>query len=162
MSLFINLKKLQDDTLALSGEAPVTEVDLGFTDEVVRFTKPLKYSLTVQLLHDSLLLTGDLDLPVQCSCVRCLRPFEHVISFRDWACHIPMEGDEKPDMVRDSVDLTPYIREDMVLALPTHPVCRSDCPGLDFAAEGGISGGEKAAGEAPSPWDELNKLKLNS
>lgn len=162
MLLHVNLKQIQDEPVAMSGEAPVSAVDFGFADEVIHFSKPLKYDLTVQHLHDSLLLTGTLELTLQCDCVRCLRTFESVIVLRDWACHIPLEGEDRPPVVKDSVDLTPYIREDMVLALPTHPVCRDDCPGLDHKSQSDPFGGANSAGPSRSPWDELNKLKLKS
>ncbi|HAV64908.1 MAG TPA: hypothetical protein DCY13_21375 [Verrucomicrobiales bacterium] len=162
MSLLVNLKQLQEDNVELEGEASIGEVHFDFTDEVVRFAKPLTYRLTVQHLHDSLLLTGVLQLPVQCHCVRCLKPFEHVIMLRDWACHIPLAGEDSPAVIKDSVDLTPYIREDMVLALPTHPVCRDDCPGLEHKPTSDPFEGPNAADKTASPWDELNKLKLKS
>jgi len=163
MPILVNLIQLQECNAHIRGELPVSDLDLGFEDEVVRFAQPLKYRLEVQLLDDALLLTGDLELPVTCECVRCLKPIPEVIRLRNWACHIPMEGEERPAIVRDSVDLTPYIREDMVLALPTHPVCRDDCPGLTAKTKHSLrtAAGSKAEGVS-SPWDELNKLKLKS
>jgi uncharacterized protein len=161
MSLSVNIKKLEDENDQLEGELSVEALDLGFEDEVVRFTQSLKYELEVQRLQDALLITGELELPVTCECVRCLREIPQVIRLQGWACHIPLEGEDRPPIVKDSVDLTPYIREDIVLALPTHPVCRDDCPGLT----GKFKQTSRAAGDSgvkamASPWDELNKLKL--
>lgn len=161
MPIHVNLKQLAEHNVRLEGELPVAELDFGFEDEVVRFSKPLAYGLEIQHLGDALLMTGDLELPVVCTCVRCLKPFHDVIQFQNWACHIPLEGEERPSVVRDSVDLTPYIREDMVLALPTHPVCREDCPGLMGTTESPLrtADGGKSEGIS-SPWEELNKLKF--
>ena len=72
-------------------------------------------------------------------------------------------SEERPVMVRDSVDLTPYIREDIVLALPTHPLCRKDCPGLPGMAKQTLRTADTSTSSGTSsPWDELNKLKLKS
>ena len=160
MPLFINLKQLEERSELLAGELPVEELGFDFEDEVVKFSKPLTYQLEVQHLQDSILLSGQLELPVECACVRCLKPINTVICLRNWHCHIPLEGEERPTIVRDSVDLTPYIREDMVLALPTHPVCRDDCPGLTEKTTNSLRTSSHVPEGVASPWDELNKLKL--
>jgi len=144
----------------LAGELSVSELGLGFEDEIVKFSKPLTYRLEAQHLQDSLLVSGELELPIECACVRCLKPVKDVIRIRNWHCHIPLEGEERPPILRDSVDLTPYIREDMVLALPTHPVCRDDCPGLTGKTKNTLRTATSTSEGVSSPWDELNKLKL--
>jgi len=160
MPLLINIKKLEDADEQLAGELAVDELDFGFEDEVVVFAQPLTYRLEVQRLHDAVLVTGNLELPVTCACVRCLQPIDHTLRLRNWTCHIPLVGDDQPLIVRDSVDLTPYLREDMVLALPTHPVCRDDCPGLTVKTKKTLRAANSNSEGVSSPWDELNKLKL--
>jgi uncharacterized protein len=161
MSLLVNIKQLEERNEELAGELAVSELAFGFDDEVARFSKPLKYRLEVQRLADSLLLQGVLELPVICSCVRCLKEIPGTIHLSNWVCHIPLEGEEHAAVVRDSVDLTPYIREDIVLALPTHPVCRDDCPGLIGTTKQTLRTARSGTPESiSSPWDELNKLKL--
>lgn len=160
MSLLVNIHQLEDHNESLAGELSATELGLGFDDEIVTFTKPLTYRLEAQHLQDSLLISGALELPVECACVRCLKPMMDVIRIPDWHCHIPLEGEDRPPIVRDSVDLTPYLREDMVLALPTHPVCRDDCPGLTGKSENTLRTASSTSEGVSSPWDELNKLKL--
>jgi uncharacterized metal-binding protein YceD (DUF177 family) len=60
----------------------------------------------------------------------------------------------------DNVDLTPYLREDMILEFPQHPLCKPDCAGLKKMDKSQ----SPAAGNKPettaSAWAELNKLKL--
>ncbi len=162
MPLLIHLKQLEERNELLAGEISVTELALGFEDEIVRFSKPLTYRLEAQHLEDSVLVSGELEMPIECACVRCLKPMPETIRLRNWHSHIPLAGEDSATIVRDAVDLTPYIREDMVLALPTHPVCRDDCPGLT----GKTTSTRRTAAKAPegvaSPWDELNKLKLKS
>jgi uncharacterized metal-binding protein YceD (DUF177 family) len=64
------------------------------------------------------------------------------------------------------VDLTPYVREDIFLAFPQHPLCDVNCSGLKTPKENAVpgpvvGGGEDGAGAGKaSPWSVLDKLKL--
>jgi len=63
--------------------------------------------------------------------------------------------------VGDCVDLTPFLREDILLTLPQHPLCKPDCRGLSQFAAGGASGPTSQTNAGASAWAALNKLKLN-
>ena len=73
---------------------------------------------------------------------------------------MPLSGEDKVEVVNDSVDLTPHIREDILLAFPQHPLCKAGCKGLPGA--GSVQGkkGRKKADEPSSAWSELDKLKF--
>ncbi len=60
----------------------------------------------------------------------------------------------------DLVNLTPYLREDILLALPQHPLCEPECGGLKLPAR--AKDPEKTAGKTASAWDALDKLKLKN
>ena len=47
-----------------------------------------------------------------------------------WTCHLPLQGEECAPVANDCVDLTPYMREDILLEFPQHPLCKPDCRGL--------------------------------
>jgi uncharacterized metal-binding protein YceD (DUF177 family) len=73
--------------------------------------------------------------------------------------HLPLAGEDSVSVDHDCVDLTPFVREDILLEFPQHPLCRLDCGG--WQAKAGKS--KKIAGQAepkPSAWAALNKLKL--
>jgi uncharacterized protein len=120
---------------------------------MVRAEKPLHYDLEVEKLHDSVLVQGKLEISLGCECVRCLKPFQKKLVLEDWALHLPLEGEEKATVDNDCIDLTPYLREDILLEFPQHPLCKPDCGGLKK-----ISGKDHA--ESELAWDKLNKLKL--
>lgn len=130
------------------------ELDIGIEDSLVHLKEPLAYDLEVQQMEDGLLVQGTLRLTLDCECARCLKPFRHQLDFDGWAAHIPLQGEEKATIVNDVVDLTPYIREDIVLAFPQRPLCGPDCKGLP-----GADVSEKSP-LTSNPWAELNKLKL--
>jgi uncharacterized protein len=73
-----------------------------------------------------------------------------------------LEGEDKVLVSNDCVDLTPYVREDIVLAFPQHPLCEPECRGLQAASPNGgrASSGENITGDLSPAWAELNKLKL--
>lgn len=162
MPLIFNQRHLEDKHLQLKGELPVAELELDTLDEVIHVREPLRYDLEVQEMEESFLVQGRLTLNLDCECVRCLKPFEIVIDLSDWVCHLPLEGDDKVSVVNDCVDLTPYIREDMVLAFPQHPLCDPDCSGLaktqNKPEKNSGSAGKPEA--ASSTWSALDKLKL--
>ncbi|MFA6544683.1 MAG: DUF177 domain-containing protein [Limisphaerales bacterium] len=160
MPLLLNLRQLQTEPLELSGELPVAELDLGGDDRVVHLNHPLAYDLTATNLEDAVLVQGELRLPLECECVRCLARFTQEVAVPDFAVHLPLTGEDAVPVADDSVDLTPFLREDILLTLPQHPLCKPDCRGLSQLAAGGASGQTSQTNAGASAWAALNKLKL--
>ncbi len=162
MSLLINLRHLERKDVVLSGELSAAELDIESLDELIRTAKPLEYELTAQQLDDGILVRGWWRLELDCECGRCLKKFKTELEFDDWACHLVLEGDEAVAVKDDCVDLTPYLREDILLELPQRPLCQPDCDGLlqkpgDKPKQTTEIGRD---GKKPSAWTELDKLKL--
>ena len=152
MPLKVNLRHLEAHEVHLKGELPVEELDFGLRDEMMVPGKSLQYDLRVEEVAQSVLVQGKLALPLRCQCVRCLKPFNTSIKL-DWTLHLPLEGEEAVPVDNDLVDLTPFVREDMLLEFPQHPLCGPDCRGLgDNRRESGQS--------SPSAWNELDKLNF--
>jgi uncharacterized protein len=156
--LKINLRHLEEHGLHLQDELPVAELDLGVNDELVHAEKPLRYDLSVELLHDAVLATGTLVLPLDCECSRCLKKFKMELKLSGWAAHLPLEGEDKVPVENDFVDLTPFVREDILLSFPQHPLCKTDCAGLK--PKGPAPKTKAAEKPAVAAWAELDKLKL--
>jgi uncharacterized protein len=158
MPLLVNLRHLEAHPQSLKGELTLAELDLDVRDEMLRPTRPLQYALEVQKLDDGLLVQGALSLGLDCQCVRCLKPFRSKLELTDWTRHLPLQGEEAAVVSNDCVDLTPYIREDILLEFPQRPLCQPDCGGLP---SGSVGQGKIAGPQADvSAWDELNKLKF--
>ncbi len=160
MPLVVNLRHLEEHDVILRGELPVVELDLDTRDEMIRVTRPLRHEFEVQMLDRSLLLRGSLRLMLECRCVRCLKPFERVLELDPWMCHLPLEGEERVPVVNDCADLTPYVREDILLELPQHPLCKPDFRGLEKIKTGKAQNTGGRDELIPSVWAELDKLKL--
>ncbi|WP_249730463.1 DUF177 domain-containing protein [Paenibacillus sp. J2TS4] len=82
-------------------------------------------------------VTGELTLDVEMSCSRCLDPVRETLSipfrelFAGSAELLPAEEvDDAHIVTEDKVELTPYLEEAVVLALPYAPLCGEECQGL--------------------------------
>jgi uncharacterized protein len=162
MPLLFNIRHLENQNVTLVGELPVAELDVGGIDELIQANSPLHHDLVVERHERSILVQGRLALQLICECARCLKAFEYRLTFDAWSCLLPLEGDDKVLVNNYSVDLTPYVREDIVLALPQHPLCEPECRGLQAVSPNGgrSSSSADVTGDLSSAWAELNKLKL--
>ena len=162
MPLLINIRHLEHRTVALRGDLSVEELDLDGIDELIRADFPLAHDLVVERHERSILVQGSLRLTLTCECVRCLKAFEHRVVLEEWSCLLPLEGEDKVLVSNDCVDLTPYVREDIVLAFPQHPLCEPECRGLMASSPkvARLSSDMSVTGDRSSAWAELNKLKL--
>jgi uncharacterized protein len=144
----IHLKQIPAHGLHLEGEenCPIAELET----ENIRCTGPLQYKLDVGISGESLWANGSLRQPVELQCVSCLEKFVHVIEVPSFAVHLELTGPE-------TVDLTPFVREDVLLNLPAHPHCDRDGKRVCKAAH------PEAAeeGKRKPDWSALDKLRLN-
>jgi uncharacterized protein len=162
MPLLFNIRHLEKKNLELCGEIPAIELDLDGLDECIHVTIPIKHKLQVQLLKDGILVEGWLQTTLDCECVHCLRPFTRELDWPSWRCFLPFEGEDKVKMVNDYVDLTPCIREDILLAFPQHPLCEPGCNRLPPAStrEVKVMPDPAPVTASSSVWAELSKLKF--
>jgi uncharacterized protein len=162
MPLLFNLRHLVRDNLTLQGELTAEELDLAALDELIHAPRPLAYDLEIEKMEDSVLVEGSLGIVLDCECARCLKPYTHPVVLENWTCHLPLKGEDKAEVINDCVDLTPYIREDILLAFPLHPLCGSNCGGLTYSPQDKDRGPGGDAQLVSSAWAELNKLKLQN
>jgi uncharacterized protein len=158
--LSVNLRHLEEHEIRLQGELSAAELDFAVQDPMIRTRFPLHYDLKVQMLSDGLLVTGALRMDLDCDCVRCLKPFRHELRIAHWTRHFPFAGEEQLAVDNDCVDLTPFVREDILLEFPRHPLCKPECRGLENTSSGPARTSERRGDSVASPWAELNKLKL--
>ena len=164
MPITVNLRHLEADEVRLEGELPVEELDIDTRDEIIQVNRPLRYNIEVQKVEHGLLVQGQLHLTLDCECVRCLKAFLFELNLEHWACHVPLQGDEAVKVSNDCVDLTPLVREDILLEFPQHPLCDPDCRGLPNSSVGKVkkNSGAGKTESGSSAWAELNKLKFNN
>lgn len=161
MPLTCHLHELERKPLSLRGELPASELDLEGIDDLIHLRGPLRYDVEAQLLGRGVLVSGSLELEIECECVRCLKRFKRMVRLPDWTALLPLEGEEKVPVANDSVDLTEWIREDILLAFPQHPLCDPACGGLPYPGRAEPEEPGTGQDQAGLPaWNALNKLKF--
>ena len=161
MSLKVNIRHLEAGDVLLRGELSAAEAGLDVPDELVHARQPVRYDLTAQKSGRDILVLGKVALVLDCECARCLKAFQKRVVLEHWTALVPLTGPEKAGIKDDVVDLTPFLREDILLEFPQHPLCEADCAGLPNRAEKNARQ-TKGASQTPGPsvWSELNKLKF--
>lgn len=159
MSLKVNLRHLDKGAVVLDDDIPGTELAPDFQDELIRLVHPVEYELKVEKQPGGLLITGTLSTRLECECARCLKLFVETMSLPEFTALAPFEGEDAIPVEGDFADLTPIVREDILLALPTTPLCRPDCRGLTPKSDARDFHLRKQP-EPDSAWSALDKLKL--
>ncbi|HEU0276133.1 MAG TPA: hypothetical protein VFQ83_16530 [Candidatus Udaeobacter sp.] len=146
----IHLKQIPARGLHLDGDedCPIHDIET----EGIRCAGRLRYDLDVGIAGDSLWVRGSLSQPVELNCVSCLEKFVHEVQVPEFAAHVELHGPE-------TVDLTPLMREDLLLNLPAHPRCDRDghcvCKPKPPASV-------KEDTKRKSDWSALDKLKIEN
>ena len=123
--------------------------DLGL--ELIRVPAGADLALTLRLesVTEGVLVSAEIHAPLTGECGRCLRAiddsvdvtFQELYAYEHSTTDETADEDEVGRMQGDLIDLEPEVRDALVLALPTNPVCRPDCPGL--------------CPDCGEPWDDL-------
>jgi len=144
----VHLKQIPAAGLHLEGEeeCPISEFDA----EGIRSAGPLHYNIDIGVSSGALWANGSISQLVELRCVSCLEKFVHEIKVPAFAVHTELRGPE-------TLDLTPFIREDLLLNLPAHPHCDRD--GGRICKAKYIETPEQDA-RRESDWSALDKLKL--
>jgi DUF177 domain-containing protein len=112
--------------------------DLGLEMIGVPAGAELGLDLRLESVSEGVLVSGTVHVPVTGECGRCLRPISDSVDVTvqelyAYAHSVTDETTDEDEIGRvqgDLIDLEPAVRDAVVLALPTNPVCRADCPGL--------------------------------
>ena len=137
--------------LELSGEVPA-EI-LGLNEPAARAPEPVRADLRVEKDGANLLVTGWLQTNLSLLCGRCAVWFP-------WPVRIEVEHlFEAPHP--NSIDLTPFIREDILLELPLNAVCRLGADGRCPVTGEIYQPRPETSGSLVSEevWEALSKVK---
>lgn len=139
----INVYDIKDEAKELAYDEPTSELNalMEYGAHDFDFPRPVHVSLVHYRAGQELIFHGSLGGEVVGHCARCLDDFVFDLR-RDFHCvlvpHSGTPGEvalEEDDLDLsyyrgEEVDVSPLMREQLLLALPTQPLCREDCRGL--------------------------------
>jgi uncharacterized protein len=151
----VHLKQIPPEGLHLDGEEDCLISDLE--PQGVRCLGQMEYTIDLGISEGALWANGSLKQPVELTCVGCLEKFVYGITVPAFALHTELHGPE-------TVDLAPFMREDILLNLPAHPRCDAqgnrECKGALKRRDTSGEDKEHRAAKREHDWGALNKLKL--
>ena len=126
--------------------------ELKVLDTVVEHATPVDIAVQLESVPDGIALTGSVIVPWHGPCRRCMSDVsgELALDLDEQFASAHEEGETYP-IGHDEVDLAPAIRDAILLALPTGPLCDDDCAGPDPES---FPLGAAADGEAPASDSE--------
>lgn len=152
MAIIVEPWRIAAEGSTLEGQEPPEMLDLGTDSDLVP-TGPVSYSLRAERMGPELLVRGSVSVSVRFTCSRCAESF--TLAVRE-----PSFFSEKE--VADphaSMDLTPEVRESIILAFPTYPLCRNSCRGLCSRCGKNLNKGRCGCEEpAEERWSAFSRL----
>jgi uncharacterized metal-binding protein YceD (DUF177 family) len=159
--MIIRFGELESDQPSLKGrvEADIFQLE---NDGVICSTGPIDCELSTLASGDHLIVDGTLSIPLQLRCVGCLEEFPYLHEMADYHAEIELADHN------GTLDLTDYIRDDILLDVPNYPRCSDGGqPGRICPLEGPFSfespGKNPSSGSSAKPpganvWDALENL----
>jgi uncharacterized protein len=139
----------------------------GVGTALARVTEgPVHAELRAESVVEGILMTGTVRAGTTLSCARCLDEFPSEVGLE--LCelfagpgHEPSVEDEVYRVDGKEIDLEPMLRDALTLALPLHPLCREECPGLCARCGRRLDVGscECFQEETDPRWAELDALR---
>ncbi len=115
-----------------------TPTGFGTDMIVVPVDSTLRLEARLESVVEGVVFTGVVQARVHGECGRCLREINdelavdicELYAFPDSTTDQTTDADEVSRLRDERIDTEPVIRDAVLLALPTTPLCRQDCPGL--------------------------------
>jgi len=151
-----------------------TAGELVLSDPEARLTGPAQIQGKVERRGNEVEVRGELRAGVEVGCGRCLKPvqipvsavfderFTPAVSWRAEELHELTEEDLNLSVFDgEAIDLDDLVREEILLAIPGHVLCREDCQGLcpGCGIDRNVSSCQCEALERESRWKGLRELR---
>jgi uncharacterized protein len=167
----IELDKLED----LGGRFAEKVDSLSLDEGDVRLLGPAEVRGRIQRSGKEVELRGELHATVEVPCGRCLKPVEFPLDGKfdeRFASEVGWRGEEQHELRAEDLNLAVFdgavldlgdlIREEILLALPGHVLCREDCKGLCPQCGADLNAGvcKCESKEIDSRWQALKDLQF--
>jgi len=158
-TLIVDPRAVPPEGLALAGAVSRDVFELA-EDDWARPRPPVEYTISVHRSGDLLLVEGSVSCRFQLQCARCLEWFDDLIRLEPYMAEVEIEDESA------NTDLTPRIREDILLALPGFPRCEDsvlesrNCPAEEILrrlGEQAVPPGERN----DDVWGALDQIDID-
>jgi len=138
--MVIDLTALSEGETRWSQTAGPEDLELELPD--FTFGNPIAVRLAVNHVESQYILKGWINATARTRCVKCLEEFELAVDEEiGWVVQVIAdpaalaEQEESDDFwfidrTQSQLEIAPRVRETVLINLPAHPVCRTDCRGL--------------------------------
>jgi uncharacterized protein len=143
-------------------EESLSAAEVGIDDS--RVTGDIEVGLDVTSTIDGLVVHGTVSTPWHGQCRRCLIDVEGVsVSEVEELFQQHPQHDEAVEILGDQIDLTPILREYVLLDLPDAPLCREACAGIcpQCGADRNVDPCDCHTGAVDPRWSVLDELELD-
>ena len=153
--MIIEVARIEPEGSQYEGEEAPGILELK-DEGLIRAKAPVRYRLGAQLVSDRLIVRGGVDTTIGFACSRCGKWFDEIVSEPEF--EVVREVSDK----NEPVDLTPDIREAILLRFSNYPVCKPSCRGLCPRCGANLNRGICGCGAAPEDgrWGALDGLKI--
>ncbi len=171
LTMIIELDRFDEPKIQFQKQFQPNEI--AFDDENAKLEKPLEVDGTLHKQLERVIANGKITGEIEIECARCLSlqsfplnvEFEEVFVTEENFTNredVHLHGDELEFSVFDgnNIDVKEIVREEILLNLPSHFVCKEDCKGLcqKCGANKNLNPCSCEGKEIDPRWSELKKL----
>src|SRR2546429_9443154 len=148
--------------------------DLSLDDREVRLIEPAVVHGRIRRSGNEVELSGELTASIEAPCGRCLKPVRlpiHAEFAERFVPAVSWRAEEQHELHQEdlnlavfdgkAIDLDEVVREEILLALPGHILCREDCKGLcaTCGIDRNASSCQCESKVIDSRWNKLKELR---
>lgn len=154
----IDIRRFPEDGKRFEGDEPPEILDLEPGDLIRGATELIRYKFFAELLSQDLIVRGTVSAGLKMACSRCTEIFSTSVSDSAFLRAYEIEPDQ------EEVDVTPDLREAVLLHAPSFPLCTENCAGLCPQCGTNRNRGQCSCSgkEADLRWDTLDSLRFNT
>ena len=139
----------------------LTPESMGEGISIIPMGAELDLDVRFESVHEGILVTGEVFVDADAECSRCLDPLTVPVEVDFQELFTYSLSNEDDHVVEDEqINLEQVIRDAVVLNLPFHPLCSTDCLGLCVDCGAKMTDNPHHVHEAPidSRWNALQEL----
>ncbi len=148
--------------------------DLSFEDGELQLIEPVSVQGQARRKNGEVQLRGDLHTKATAPCGRCLKPVEIPIDLRfaeRFVASVSWRNEEQHELQEEDLNLSVFdgegielddlVKEEILLAVPGHILCREDCKGLCLVCgvDRNLEICDCESKEIDSRWEKLKDLR---